>query len=38
MDRIFGEKTKHERYVPPPLPDMTEEKTIIQWNDEQDKK
>jgi hypothetical protein len=39
MDRIFGEKPKRERYVPPPLPDMTEVKKTIQWyNDETDNK
>jgi hypothetical protein len=32
MDRIFGEKPKREQYVPPPLPDMTEEKKNIDWN------
>ena len=31
LDKIFGEKPKRERYVPPPLPDMTEEKKGIDW-------
>lgn len=26
MDRIFGEKPKRERYVPPPLPNVEDKK------------
>jgi hypothetical protein len=36
MDRIFGEKPKKERYVPPPLPDMNEEKKNIDWGNVKD--
>jgi len=36
MDRIFGEKLKKERYVPPPLPDMKEEKKNIDWGNVKD--
>ena len=35
LDTIFGEKPKKERYVPPPLPDMTEEpKKKIDWGND----
>jgi hypothetical protein len=34
MDRIFGAKPKREQYVPPPLPDMSEEKKTIDWGTE----
>jgi hypothetical protein len=36
MDRIFGEKPKREQYVPPPLPDMTEEKESFDWGNVKD--
>lgn len=36
MDRIFGEKPMKERYVPPPLPDMTEDKKEIDWGNVKD--
>jgi hypothetical protein len=36
MDKIFGEKPKRERYVPPPLPDMNEEKKTIDWGNVKD--
>ena len=37
LDAIFGEKPKKERYVPPPLSDMTEEpKKKIDWGDVKD--
>lgn len=35
MDTIFGKKSPREQYVPPPLPDMTEEKKQVQWVNEQ---
>ncbi len=35
-DEIFGKKPPKERYVPPPLPDMTEEKKIIDWGNVKD--
>jgi hypothetical protein len=34
MDKIFGEKPKRERYVPPPLPDMSDDKKEIDWGTE----
>jgi hypothetical protein len=34
MDRIFGEKPKKERYVPPPLPEIKEEKKKIDWSND----
>lgn len=38
LDRIFGEKPKKERYVPPPLPDMSEEpKKTIDWGNDASK-
>ena len=36
MDRIFGQKPKREQYVPPPLPDMKEEKKQINWDNQND--
>ena len=36
MDRIFGERPQKERYVPPPLPDMSEEKKTIDWGNVKD--
>ena len=36
MDRIFGQKPKREQYVPPPLPDMEEEKQEIDWGNVKD--
>jgi hypothetical protein len=38
MERIFGEKPPKERYVPPPLPDMTEDKKEIDWNNNDTKR
>jgi hypothetical protein len=38
MDRIFGEKSIKERYVPPPLPDMTEDKKEIDWSNDDTKR
>jgi hypothetical protein len=36
MDRIFGEKPKKERYVPPPLPDAKEENNTLDWGNVKD--
>lgn len=37
LDTIFGEKPKKEQYVPPPLPDMTEEPTKnVDWGNVKD--
>lgn len=36
MDRIFGEKPKRERYVPPPLPDAKEENKQLDWGNVKD--
>jgi len=38
MERIFGEKPPKERYVPPPLPDMTADKKEIDWNNNDTKR
>jgi len=39
MDRIFGEKPKRERYIPPPLPVITEEeKTTVDGNNNDTKR
>ena len=35
-DVIFGKKPEKERYVPPPLPDMKEEKSKIDWGNVRD--
>ena len=37
MDLIFGQRPKRERYVPPPLPDIKEEKKTIQWQSDAEK-
>ena len=31
FDTIFGKKEKKEQYVPPPLPNVSNEKKNIQW-------
>ena len=36
MDRIFGEKPKRERYIPPPLPDTKEENKQLDWGNVKD--
>jgi len=36
MDKIFGEKPKKERYVPPPLPDIKVEKKNVDWGNVKD--
>jgi hypothetical protein len=36
MDRIFGEKPKKERYVPPPLSDTKEENKQLDWGNVKD--
>jgi len=38
FDMIFGKKEPKERYVPPPLPDMKEEKKNIDWSNDNDTK
>jgi hypothetical protein len=35
-DAIFGKKPPKESYVPPPLPDMKEEKQKIDWGNVRD--
>jgi hypothetical protein len=35
-DAIFGKKPPKEPYVPPPLPDMSEEKPKIEWGNVRD--
>ena len=30
-DTIFGVKPKKEPYIPPPLPDMTKDKSKVEW-------
>lgn len=31
FDTIFGNKPKKEQYVPPPLPEVVEKKSKIEW-------
>lgn len=38
LDAIFGEKPKKERWVPPPLPDMTETVKKAEWVSDTDTK
>jgi hypothetical protein len=33
---IFGKKPPKEPYIPPPLPDMKEEKSVIDWGNVKD--
>ena len=35
-DAIFGKKPPKELYVPPPLPEMKEEKSKIDWGNVRD--
>ena len=35
-DAIFGKKPPKEPYVPPPLPEMEEEKSKIDWGNVRD--
>lgn len=34
FDTIFGKKEPKERYVPPPLPELKEEKKKIDWGND----
>ena len=36
MDKIFGEKPKKERYVPPPLPEEVQEEKKVDWGNVSD--
>jgi hypothetical protein len=31
LDAIFGKKPPKEPYIPPPLPDMSDEKKTVDW-------
>ncbi len=34
IEAIFGKKPPKEQYIPPPLPDMSEDKKEIDWGTE----
>jgi hypothetical protein len=36
LDAIFGKKPPKEPYVPPPLPDMSEENKTVDWGNVKD--
>ncbi len=34
LDAIFGKKLPKEQYIPPPLPEVTNEKSKVEWTTE----